>query len=249
MQHYQCKNFGSCQKADDHALIELATGSEAKCEECGTTLSEAPGPDTESGGVKKWILLAAAGVALLGGGVVVYSMLGSKSSPPPLAASATLTAKPAPKVETLSPSVGKSERPSYTAEQTKAQQNCAGKAQEQGQSGSAQQCLDAAKAQIAVNEAVMALQDGKLEQAQTRLDEALKFNPKDSLAHYNRAVLAARRSQPDEAAKSLQAAIDNGFKQIYLAEKDADLAPVLQHPAVRAVFEHALNGQPASGKL
>lgn len=247
MQHYQCNNFGSCQKADDKAVIELATGSEAKCEECGSTLSAVQvADDGAASNGKRWFLLAAAGVVILGGGALGYVMLGSQKAPS--VASAAPVSKPAPKVETLQPSGAKLSRLTYTAEETKARQDCAGKAQEQGQADSAQQCLDAAKAQIAVNEAVMALQGGKLELARSRLDEALKFNPKDSLAHYNMAVLAARQSLPEQAAQSLQAAVDNGFKQIFQAEKDPDLAPVRQHPAVRTVLNNALNGQSATGK-
>lgn len=257
MQKYQCKNIGSCQNADDKLIIELAAGSEARCEECGAPLTStgdshiASSPDSAHPPAPAWIKLAmlASGALILAGGAGYFVLGTHPASPskletvsaPPTPASAPKP--PPPKAETLQPGTLQL---TYSQAQTQAQQDCAGKAQEQGKPESAQQCLDAAKAQIAVNEAVMALQKGQLDEAGRRLEAALQFNPKDSLAHYNLAVLAAQRKDAELAARSLQAAVDNGFKQLYLAEKDPDLAPVLQHPAVRAVLDKAMKQQPSA---
>lgn len=246
MQQYQCPNVGSCQLADDQTLIELSTGSDAKCSECNTTLKEVgAAAKGERSSLPKGLLAIAGAVVLLGGGAAFFLLSNKPQANMPTQVPTTQAAKPktASAPEVLQPKSDKTAAGAvYANSDIAAKQDCAGKAQEQGNSKDAQACLDAVKGQVAVNEAVMQLQGGNLEQAQAKLDEALRLNPKDMLAHYNLAVLSARRNDPEMVVKHLQASIDNGFQQIFLIEKDPDLANVINHPAVREVINRALGG-------
>lgn len=251
MQTYQCPNVGSCQLADDQTLIELATGSDTKCSECSTTLKECtPSGPTSITGTNRLKIAVAAGTVTIMAGAAFFMLanqpLQKAATPPLLTTTKSSIASPP---TALPPRTDKrAAGASYPDDNIQASQNCAGKAQGQGDGKTAQACLDNVKAQVAVNEAVLHLQNGELEPAQQKLNDALKINPKDNLAHYNLAVLAAFRQQPEQVAQHLQASIDNGFKQIYLIEKDPDLASVIQHPSIRTVLSRALSGQGSVAK-
>src|ERR1051325_8730864 len=66
-------------------------------------------------------------------------------------------------------------------------------------------------------------QQKKYEEAAGKCSEQLTIAPKNSNAHYNLACAQARLSKTDDAFKSLQAAIDNGFADVGHMRADDDL--------------------------
>ena len=126
MAMYKCKNFGSCSRADSGEEFSLATGTDDKCPECGSTLVRSEGGDVSSDagqGAKRKspVLIATVGGAvlliLLGVGYMKWNnsqvvVLKPDTSLPPVVASASTTAdSPAAPVASAASEVALSSKP------------------------------------------------------------------------------------------------------------------------------------------
>ncbi|WP_338620219.1 tetratricopeptide repeat protein [Paludibacterium sp. THUN1379] len=200
------------------------------CPECGAPL-HASGTSTTDGqtlpkpGNKNIVLITALSVIVVGicsfGGYLAYEKF-SHVAPKPVPVATTKPAKAV--VEALKPAL--TIKTVYSDAEIKAGFAKAEQEQQQGNSTLAAQDLNLTKAKVAVNEFALALQQGDMSSAKAHLDDALKFNPKDSLAWYNMAALSARDGDAAAAIKYLQSAVANGFTRVDMLAKDPDFDKV-----------------------
>lgn len=83
----KCSNFGNCSMADAHTVIQVPSGMDFVCTECGKPLllsQSAGAADGGSGGgqMMRLIIVALVILALLGGGAW-FLLRGKKNAPPP----------------------------------------------------------------------------------------------------------------------------------------------------------------------
>ena len=72
-------------------------------------------------------------------------------------------------------------------------------------------------------EAIVHFKAGRLERCKSKLEEILKLDPKNDLAHYNLACMYARQKKYDKAIAELNAAVSNGYMAFGYMEQDPDL--------------------------
>lgn len=99
----KCSNFGNCALADARTAIEVPTGLDFVCNECGKPLLQTDGGGAPAGGSKALLIGLGLGALLLAGGGAAW-LLGKKTPEPQ--PSAVLAAPPAaPSVPVPAPAV------------------------------------------------------------------------------------------------------------------------------------------------
>lgn len=91
---------------------------------------------------------------------------------------------------------------------------------------------------------------GDAAEAETRLTELIALTPEDAVARYNLVILQLRQGKDDEAAQSLQRAVEWGFSDLRRISNDPGLSPLrttdvyrgLMHNW-RAVLDRILEGR------
>lgn len=83
------------------------------------------------------------------------------------------------------------------------------------------------------------LAQGKLEEAEKRLQETLKRTPRDTVAHYNLACVLARQGKHDEALAALEKAVEFGFRNPRHIEQDEDLKCLRGEPRFASLLKRA----------
>jgi phosphate transport system substrate-binding protein len=83
----KCSNFGNCSMADAHTVVQVPSGMDFVCTECGKPLLLSQSTGTAAGGsgggqTMQIIVLAIVVLALLGGGAW-FLLRGKKTSAPP----------------------------------------------------------------------------------------------------------------------------------------------------------------------
>ncbi len=75
-------------------------------------------------------------------------------------------------------------------------------------------------------EAIEHFKAGRFDRCKAKLQEILKIDPKNDIAHYNMACLYSRREKFDKAIEELNSAINNGYMSFAYMEQDPDLDPL-----------------------
>lgn len=88
----KCSNFGNCSLADARVTIEVPTGLDFVCNECGKPLLQTDGGGAQAGGSKALLIGLGLGALLLAGGGAAW-LLGKK--PPEPQPPAVVAAPPA----------------------------------------------------------------------------------------------------------------------------------------------------------
>jgi tetratricopeptide (TPR) repeat protein len=236
MTHYLCKNFNTCDKADQRRPIELAPGSDARCPECGSALhatGQGPSkPEPEKGDSWKKLIPVLGAVVLVGGAVAGYVLNKGRQAEAQPTAPALQPAETSAGTAKRSECIVASTAP-QGAVQTRIDQHSqqAEDALKKGQSVDARQANDHALALQLVKSAITNLGQGRLADAESDLKTALERDPDEPLVDYNVAIVRLRQAQPEAALKSLEQAFCKGFKSFAEMEKDTDLEPLRATPA------------------
>jgi phosphate transport system substrate-binding protein len=93
----KCSNFGNCSLADARVTIEVPSGLDFVCNECGKPLLQTDGGGAPAGGSKALLMGLGLGALLLAGGGAVW-LLGKKTPEPqpPAVLAAPPAAPPVP---------------------------------------------------------------------------------------------------------------------------------------------------------
>lgn len=90
----KCSNFGNCSLADSRATVQVPTGMDFVCTECGKPLLMS---DMGDGGGNKMVLIGAAiGALVLAAGGAWFFLGRNKPEPPPPPPAPVLAPAPAP---------------------------------------------------------------------------------------------------------------------------------------------------------
>ncbi|TDV37349.1 tetratricopeptide repeat protein [Paraburkholderia caballeronis] len=251
MANYKCPALGDCERANKGEIFERTPGEELRCPTCGTTLEAVarpgtkknPGDDGGKGiGTPVIAAIAAAVVIVVGGGAYFYlhahrsatvvPPVASESAPAPVSASAPVVVAAASAPATA-PAAGLAPDDAEIARQSQA-------AAGQLASGSASDALADSKGAAAkemIKVAVADMKQGKLDEAEHALNDALAQDPKQSLAYYNLGVLRLRQGNTDEALKQFEASFLNGFNYFDAMDKDPDLNGIRNDPRFTALVK------------
>jgi len=99
-----------------------------------------------------------------------------------------------------------------------------------GDSAGAATASNQAAAKELVKSAIAQMSQGKLDEADKDLSDALTRDGKQPLVYYNIAILRLKQGRVDDALKQLEASFLNGFKFFDQMDKDPDLDSIRQDP-------------------
>jgi tetratricopeptide (TPR) repeat protein len=100
----------------------------------------------------------------------------------------------------------------------------------QGDSSGAESASNQAAAKEMIKVAIAKMSEGKLDEAEKDLDDALARDPKQALGYYNMAILRLKEGRQDDALKQFEASFMNGFTYFDEMDKDPDLDGIRQDP-------------------
>jgi len=90
---------------------------------------------------------------------------------------------------------------------------------------------------IALNrEAIEQFKAGRLDRCKAKLEEILKIDPNNSIAHYNLACMYSRRKKFNKAIDELNAAVSKGYTAFSYMEHDPDLDAVRRLPGYKKIL-------------
>ncbi|MDP6046183.1 MAG: PDZ domain-containing protein, partial [Phycisphaerae bacterium] len=101
-----------------------------------------------------------------------------------------------------------------------------------------------ARAQMAKMRRIMTLNSesiehfkaGRFDRCKSKLQEILKIDPNNDIAHYNLACLYSRRENFKKAIDELNTAINNGYMSFAYMEQDPDLDPLRKMPGYKKIL-------------
>ena len=90
---------------------------------------------------------------------------------------------------------------------------------------------------IALNrEAIELFKAGQFDRCKAKLEEILKLDPNNNIAHYNLACMYSRRKKFSKAIDELNTAVSNGYMAFAYMEQDPDLAPLRKMPGYKKIL-------------
>jgi len=249
MAMYKCPTLGDCDHANAGKIFELAPGENLNCPGCSTPLE--PQIMRESApGINMRIVIAAvaAAVAIVGAGGGYYyqktktaaveaTAIEANSASASDAAIAKAPASSA--IATVVPESSSAAAVSASAAtggiaptdtSIKADRAVGTQALTQGNAAGAESASNQAAAKEMVKVAIAKMSQGKLDEAEKDLNDALARDSKQPLVYYNMAILRLKQNRTDDALKQFEASFLNGFKFFDAMDKDPDLDSIRNDP-------------------
>ncbi len=223
MGKYLCKNYsGSCSKATSKEVLEIGSGMDPLCPECGMTLTDWTDPATPPR--KKLIVAGSLAVVVAAAGIGAWNLM-----------------ERTPDQQVAQPAIATAPHGASAA--------AGGIAPDPGQLQADKQGVDAALAaadatkatttqrQVIAREYVKAaipfMQAGNWAEADAQLNKARDANPDEPLVYINLAITQLKQSRSQEALRLLEMAFEKGFRDFSVLEADADLRGLTQASSYR----------------
>jgi hypothetical protein len=249
MATYKCPTLGDCDRANLGELFLRAPGEDLKCPSCSTLLELQVGQPAAQGLDKRVIAAAIAlGIVVIGAGAGYYykkvraPALEAPGSTSISASTADVAGPAVPPISASSATVGvaaSDSAPSTVAsaggiaptdEDIKQTRREGDSKLTTGDSAGAATASNQAAAKELVKSAIAQMSQGKLDEADKDLSDALARDGKQPLVYYNVAILRLKQGNVDDALKQLEASFLNGFKFFDQMDKDPDLDSIRQDP-------------------
>jgi hypothetical protein len=249
MATYKCPTLGDCERANLGELFSRAPGEDLKCPGCSTLLELQAGGHSRKAIDKRVIVAAvAAGIVIIGAGGGYYfkkvrapapetaastSIPASSADvalqvvPPVGASSATLNGAPSDAASSVLTATGGIAPTDDDIKQTRREGDSK---LSTGDPAGAATASNQAAAKELVKAAIAQMSQGKLDDADKDLSDALARDSKQPLIYYNVAILRLKQGRVDDALKQLEASFLNGFKFFDQMDKDPDLDSIRQDP-------------------
>lgn len=250
MATYKCPTLGDCERANLGELFSRAPGEDLKCPSCSTLLELQTG-GLQPRGVDKRLIVAAvaAGIVIIGAaGGYYYKKVrapgldtsASTSIPasnadvavlvvPPISASSA-TVSGATSDSASSGVIASTGGIAPTDDDIKQTRREGDSKLTTGDSAGAATASNQAAAKELVKSAIAQMSQGKLDEADKDLSDALTRDGKQPLVYYNIAILRLKQGRVDDALKQMEASFLNGFKFFDQMDKDPDLDSIRQDP-------------------
>ena len=241
MPTYKCPTVGDCERANNGEIFVRSPGEDLKCPECATVLvpqiaGSISGPD------RKVIAAAiAAGVVVIagavGGGLYYKKSHAAKAEVVEAAVAAPASDVPAAPASASTPAQTTTVGISPSEADINAQRKDSDTKLSQGDAPGAESASNQVAAKEMVKVAIAQMLQGKLDDAEKELNDAVTRDPKQSLVYYNMAVLRLKQGRPDDALKELEASFLNGFSYFDEMQKDPDLDAIRNDPRFIALVK------------
>jgi len=85
-------------------------------------------------------------------------------------------------------------------------------------------------------EAIEQFKAGRFDRCKAKLEEILKLDPNNDIAHYNLACMYSRRKKFNKAIDELNTAVSNGYTAFGYMEQDPDLDPLRKLPGYKKIL-------------
>ena len=86
------------------------------------------------------------------------------------------------------------------------------------------------------SESIEHFKAGRLDRCKAKLEDILKIDPKNNIAHYNLACLYSRRKKFSKAIEELNTAVSNGYTSFGYMEQDPDLDALRKLPGYKKLL-------------
>lgn len=248
---YKCPTLGDCERANSGELFERAPGEDLKCPGCGTLLEQQIRPVSTRGPRKPVMVAAVAGVvalALAGGGAGVYykkahgaaaesadSAGQAQTQAPAAVAAAPASAVVAAASDAQPPATQATSGIAPSASEIAALRKSGDAKLAQGDAAGAEAASNDAATKEMIKVAIADMAQGKFDDADKELKDAVTRDPKQSLVYYNLGVLRLKQGRTDDALKQFEASFLNGFSYFDEMDKDPDLDSIRRDPRFTAL--------------
>lgn len=235
MNKYTCPSLGDCDLASKGKIFETADAAPT-CTECESLLVKLPGSEAAPGIKRKpliaagvaAVLVAAAGVGFMVLKPPARTVAAAVPSPSAPAAPVAQVASRADAVAT--PGMAPSEA------ETLALRRAGDAKLTQGDASGAELAGNKAAANEALKVAIAKMAQGRLDDAEKDLADAIARDPKQPLVYYDMAILRMKQGRTDEAMKEFEASFMAGFSHFDKMDQDTDLNAVRSDPKFVALM-------------
>ena len=86
------------------------------------------------------------------------------------------------------------------------------------------------------SESIMHFKAEQFDRCKAKLEDILKIDPKNNIAHYNLACMYSRLKKPEQAIDELNTAVNNGYTAFAYMEQDPDLDPLRKLPGYKNIL-------------
>ena len=86
------------------------------------------------------------------------------------------------------------------------------------------------------HESILHFKAGRFDRCKAKLEEILKIDPKNNIAHYNLACLHSRRKKFSKAIEELNTAVSSGYTSFGYMEQDPDLDALRKLPGYKKIL-------------